>query len=134
MIHGIGIDIVRVERIRAGLERHGERFARRILAEEELAEMARCACPAEFLAKRFAAKEAAAKAIGTGLREGLALRDIAVGHDGRGRPVLVFHGRARELCTELGIGESHLSIADEREYAVASVTLLRGAAAPRGPD
>lgn len=125
MIHGIGTDIVQVARIRASLDRFGERFARRVLASEEWARFTTSAQPAHFLARRFAAKEATAKALGTGFRDGLGLRDIVVVNDIRGRPGLVFQGRARELEENLGIGECFVSISDEREYAVAFVTLMR---------
>jgi holo-[acyl-carrier protein] synthase len=125
MIHGIGTDIVQVSRIRDSLDRFGERFARRVLARDEWARFEVAARPAHFLAKRFAAKEAAAKALGTGFRDGLGLRDIVVVNDARGRPGLEFQGRARELLDALGIGECFVSISDEREYAVAFVTLMR---------
>ncbi|MCA1804831.1 MAG: holo-ACP synthase [Xanthomonadaceae bacterium] len=125
MIYGIGTDIVQVSRIRDCLERFGERFARRILATVEWSRYERAAHPAHFLAKRFAAKEAAAKALGTGFRDGLGLRDFIIVSDVRGRPGLEFQGRARELHEELGIGECCVSISDEREYAVAFVTLMR---------
>lgn len=124
MIFGIGTDIVAIARIEEGLERHGDRFAERILADSELEGFRSAARPASYLAKRFAAKEAMAKALGTGFRDGLSLRHIAVGHDVKGRPLIEVSGRAEELCRELGIGARHLSISDEHEYAVAFVTLL----------
>jgi holo-[acyl-carrier protein] synthase len=125
VIFGIGTDIVSVMRIHAALERHGRRFAERILAPSELAGFNDTVKPAHFLAKRFAAKEAAAKAFGTGFRDGLAMADIAVSHDSLGKPVLAFSGRAKRLCEELGIGEHFLSISDEKEHAIAFVTLQR---------
>lgn len=125
MIFGIGTDIVSVPRMAQNLERYGARFAARILTPEELEEFQAAARPAHFLAKRFAAKEAAAKALGTGFSDGLFLSHIGVTHDGRGRPMLRFSGRALALLNELGIGESHLSLADEQELAIAFVTLLR---------
>lgn len=125
MIYGIGTDIVAVARIQTALDRHGERFARRVLAEGELAGFFQAASPAHYLAKRFAAKEATVKAIGWGFRDGLGLRQIAVAHDGRGRPGLVYSGRAAQLVEQLGIRASHLSLSDERDYALAFVTLLR---------
>jgi len=124
VIFGIGTDIVSVERIRDALARHGERFATRILAESELDSFRSASRPANFLAKRFAAKEAAAKAFGTGFRDGLAMCDIAVVNDPRGKPELRFHGRAVSLCEELGIGRHYLSLSDEREHAIAFVTFL----------
>ncbi len=123
MIFGIGTDIVRVERIERILEQRGERFARRILTEREYADLRQAHAPAHFLARRFAAKEAAAKAMGTGFRKGLHLHHIGVGHDGNGRPLLEFDGYAAEFMRDHGIRSAHLSLADEREYAVAFVTL-----------
>ena len=125
MIFGIGTDIVRVDRMRVNLERYGDKFARRILTATEFAEFCASPRPAHFLAKRFAAKEAAAKALGTGFRDGLSLRDIGVTHDAYGKPQLAYHGKAEDLRDTLNIGEGHLSIADERDYAVAFVALLR---------
>lgn len=126
MIHGIGTDIVAIARIEEGLQRHGDRFAERILADSEIEGFRAAVRPASYLAKRFAAKEAMAKAMGTGFRDGLSLRHIAVGHDAKGRPLIELNGRAEELCRELGIGACHLSLSDERDYAVAFVTLLSG--------
>jgi holo-[acyl-carrier protein] synthase len=126
MIVGIGTDIVRIARFEALLERHGPRVAERILGAEELIEFAAAARPARFLAKRFAVKEAVAKAFGTGFRDGLSLRHIGLRHDALGRPLLSFSGRAEELCVRLGVGDTHVSVADEHDYAIAFVTLLRG--------
>ena len=125
MIYGIGTDIVSIHRIAEALNRHGERFAERILAVSELPAFSSAVRPEQFLAKRFAAKEAAAKAFGTGFSDGLAMADIAVTHDSRGKPMLTFSGRAESLCEELGIGERFLSISDEKEHAIAFVTLMR---------
>jgi holo-[acyl-carrier protein] synthase len=125
MIYGIGTDIVAVARMARALERHGERFAGRILAATELAAYRAAVHPARFLAKRFAAKEAAAKALGTGFSHGLSLHDISVAHDAAGKPLLHFSGRALDLLEARGVGEGFLSLADEHDYAVAYVTLLR---------
>jgi holo-[acyl-carrier protein] synthase len=126
MIYGIGTDIVRVERMRENLDRWGDRFAQRILTETELVDFSNAPDPSHFLAKRFAAKEAAAKALGVGFSTGLSPRHIGVTHDARGRPLLEYTERAAELCRELHIEHSHVSIADERDHAVAFVTLLAG--------
>ena len=125
MIFGIGTDIVRIARMRQDLERYGERFAERILADDELAEFRADPRPAHFLAKRFAAKEAAVKAMGTGFRDGVTLRDVAVGHDELGKPLLNFTARAREFVEAHGITTIHVSLADEDEYAGAFVTLAK---------
>ena len=125
MIFGIGTDIVRISRIQQGLDRYGERFARRILAGEELTDFQRTLHPARFLARRFAAKEAVVKAYGTGFTRGMTFQDIVVSHDAAGKPLLLLTGRALELQYEMGIGEKFISISDELEYAVAFVTLLK---------
>ncbi len=124
MIYGIGTDIVRVSRMRDDLERFGDKFARRILTEHELVDFNSSKSQAHFLAKRFAAKEATAKAMGIGFSNGLFLNHIGVLHDEYGKPMLEFYGRAAELREQLGIGESHVSLADEDDVAVAFVTLL----------
>lgn len=126
MIVGIGTDIVSIARFEAMYERHGARVAERILSAAELPEFSKAARPARFLAKRFAVKEAAAKAFGTGFRAGLSLRHIGLRHDELGRPELVFFGRAEELCLQLQVSNSHVSVADEQDYAIAFVTLQRG--------
>ncbi len=125
MILGIGTDIVRIARMEASLARHGERFAERLLAPEEMDAFRAAARPAAFLAKRFAAKEAVAKAMGTGFSDGLSLRHIAVAHEPKGRPYLTFTGRAAEMLEEMGAGACHLSLADEQDMAIAFVTLLK---------
>ena len=125
MIFGIGTDIVRVARMQQILDKHGERFARRILTNHELIGYRQASKPANFLAKRFAAKEATAKAMGTGFRNGLSLKHINVGHNEQGKPLLEFNGLAAEFMNEQGVNEAHVSLADEQEYAVAFVTLIK---------
>ncbi len=125
MIYGIGTDIVAIARIQAGMERFGDKYARRILAANELGSFEKSVKPAHYLAKRFAAKEAAVKAMGTGFRNGISLDQISVNNDLLGKPQLVFSGKAWEICQSLGIGESHLSLSDENDYAIAFVTLLK---------
>lgn len=123
MILGVGTDIVSVERCEEMLNRQGRRIAERILTSHELAGFDAAARPAAFLAKRFAAKEAAAKAFGTGFRDGLSLQHIEVGNNAVGAPLLRFNGRAEQLCRELHVCAGHLSLSDEQQYAVAFVTL-----------
>lgn len=127
MIFGVGTDIVRIERMERNIGRYGHRLARRILAGAEYGEYELERRPARFLAKRFAAKEAVAKALGRGFSDGISPRQIAVVHDPRGRPMLAYTGRVRELCDDARIRDSHLSLADEEEYAIAFVTLVTGA-------
>ena len=126
MIFGIGTDIVRVARIQQDLERFGERFAERILTASEMREFRATAGKANFLARRFAAKEAAVKALGTGFSQGVQLHDIEVSHDAQGKPLLEFRGRAREFMQKHAITVSHVSLADEEDNAVAFVTLETG--------
>ena len=126
MIHGIGTDIVAVKRLQRMWERHGERVLEKLLAPQELAEFAHAAAVARgrFLAKRFAAKEAFCKALGTGVRPPAVLPAIAVGHDDLGKPVLAFRGQLAELIENQGL-TVHVSLSDEAEYAIASVILER---------
>ena len=126
MIFGIGTDIVRVARMQKNIERYGEKFAERILTPAELEEFRHESRPAHFLAKRFAAKEAAAKAMGTGFRDGLMFHHIGVGHDAAGKPKLEFTAEAAEFVAAHGITDVHVSLADEEDHAVAFVTLSTG--------
>ncbi|OGS81589.1 MAG: holo-ACP synthase [Gallionellales bacterium GWA2_55_18] len=126
MIFGIGTDIVEYARIEKIFARYGQRFAERVLSESELAEFSAHAKQARFLAKRFAAKEAFAKAAGSGLREPVSLRRIGVTHDGLGKPVLQFDEVLRTYLAQLGINGHHVSISDERNFIVAFVVLETG--------
>lgn len=133
MIFGIGTDIVRSQRMADNLDQHGERFAARILTDIEMTVFQDSAQQPQFLAKRFAAKEATAKALGTGFRDGLSLRDIGVENDALGKPVLVFSDRAQQSLQNQGIGAAHLSLSDESEYAIAYVVLERAANEDENP-
>jgi holo-[acyl-carrier protein] synthase len=123
VIFGIGTDIVRVARMQRDIERFGDRFAERILAEVEMTEYRAATQRAHFLAKRFAAKEAAAKAFGTGFSHGIQLRQICVTHDRNGKPLLEFSGAALDFMRDHRIQVVHISLTDEQDYAVAFVTL-----------
>ncbi|MGE5472575.1 MAG: holo-ACP synthase [Bacteroidota bacterium] len=122
MIYGIGTDIAAVARLRGMWERHGDRARDKLLAPEEFADFARAPDKGRFLAKRFAAKEAFGKALGTGISPPAVLPAIAVGHDELGKPVLVFSGPLAELITGKQL-KAHLSISDEADYAIAYVIL-----------
>ncbi|TDO12653.1 MULTISPECIES: holo-ACP synthase [Halomonas] len=123
MIIGIGTDIARVARFEQGMARHGERFAQRLLGERERERLHGHVLPAAFLAKRFAAKEAFVKALGTGLRRGMRWTEIQVVNDALGRPALVLSGKAQELAEAAGVRSLHLSLSDEAALAVAFVVL-----------
>jgi holo-[acyl-carrier protein] synthase len=123
MIVGIGTDIVHIPRIEAILSENGGRFIQRILTESEIEAFQQAAKPAEFVAARFAAKEAAAKALGTGFRSGLSYLHIRVIKDEWHRPILMFSEVAQQLADQHKISHVHLTITHEREYALAFVVL-----------
>ncbi len=123
MIYGIGTDIVAYPRIAESWERFGWRFAAKLLSEGELLELRQHKQPARMLAKRFAAKEALAKAVGSGLRAPVTMPNISVLHDGLGKPVFQFAPELRQYLAQSGISGHHLSISDEREQVVAFVVL-----------
>lgn len=122
-ILGLGTDIVEITRIEAVIERSGDRLARRILCANEWAVYQQHQQPVRFLAKRFAVKEAAAKALGTGIRNGLAFEQFEVVNDSLGKPGLVFHARAAEMAAKMGVKSVHVTLADERRYACATVII-----------
>lgn len=126
MIHGIGTDIVRVVRVAESLERHGARFAERILALAERDAFATSRDPARFLAKRFAAKEAFGKALGTGVAVPATLHALTVTHDERGKPLFDFAETLQHYMAERGL-HAHLSLSDESEYVVAFTVIERHA-------
>ncbi|MGB9092569.1 MAG: holo-ACP synthase, partial [Gallionella sp.] len=121
MIFGIGTDLVELARFEKLFARHGERLAGRMLSEDELPEFRGHADPARFIAKRFAAKEAFAKAVGSGLRAPVSLRRIGVTHDRLGKPGLKFDDVLHAHLAKLGITAHHLSVSDERNMIVAFV-------------
>lgn len=120
MIVGIGTDLLQIERMQAALKRT-PRLSERILTPAERERFATSADPARFLAKRFAAKEAAAKALGTGIGRGVSWQHLEVGHDDNGRPVLRVTAGARVIAERQGISHWHLSYTDERDYVSAFV-------------
>lgn len=127
MIVGIGTDMVAIGRMTEILQRHGQRFPDRILAQAEWTAYQQSAKPEAFLAKRFAAKEAAAKALGTGFRDGLSLTHIWVENDELGKPHLHFSDKAADIAIQLGVTQHHLSLSDESDFALAFVVLEKTA-------
>lgn len=119
MIFGVGTDVVEVSRIQASYDRFGEHFVRRLLMQEELELFKESNWPVRFLAMRFAGKEAAVKAMGTGFRHGMWLRDVGIVNNDWGRPLIIWSERGRKLCAELGIGAGHVSLTDEAGLVVA---------------
>ena len=123
MIYGVGNDVVEIGRIEKALERFGERFARRILCESELRRFSGHRKPAAYLAKRFAAKEAFTKALGTGIRHPANWHGVWVANLPSGKPVLHFTNGLKELLQERNVSHAHLSLSDERGIAFATVIL-----------
>lgn len=122
MIHGIGTDIVAIARMEEFHRRYGARGLEKLLAPDERGDCRASREPARFLAKRFAAKEALAKALGTGIRSPVLLPEMAVGHDPLGKPAFEFGPGLAAYLAERGLA-AHLSISDERDYAVAFVVV-----------
>ena len=124
MILGTGIDLTALPRIKALLEKHEERFLARILtAEEQKALPHEAAHRVAYAAGRWAAKEAAVKALGTGFSAGIGFHDIEVVTLAGGRPELRLHGKAREAAEMLGVRAAHISLSHERDMACAMVIL-----------
>ncbi|HXZ78863.1 MAG TPA: holo-[acyl-carrier-protein] synthase [Terriglobales bacterium] len=123
MIVGTGIDIVEVPRMAAAIERFGERFLRRVFTAAEIRYCDSKANRMERYAARFAAKEAALKAIGTGWKRGVAWTDVEVCREPGGRPSIVFAGMAAEFASKLGVKRVSLSMSHTEEHAVAQVIL-----------
>jgi holo-[acyl-carrier protein] synthase len=125
MIFGIGTDVLRLDRVEKIWERHGEKFAVRVLLDEELLLFAQSKNKIRFLAMRFAAKEAIVKAMGTGFSNGVWVRDVGTTPNALGQPQVVYSSRGAALCGRLGIGEGFLSLTDEAGLVVAIAVLMR---------
>jgi len=123
MIVGTGVDLCEVRRIKAAMERYDDRFTQRVYTEGEIAYCNRKANRYERYAARFAAKEAAMKAIGTGMRGGVRWRDFEVTNLRSGRPTMAFHGKAAEYAKRLGVANVSLSMTHTAEQAMAMVIL-----------
>ena len=124
MILGTGIDMVEIERVARSVERYGNRFLERVYTAAEIAYCQRKRRnAAESFAARFAAKEAAAKALGTGIGFGVTWREMEVGREPAGRPLLLLHGRAAEIAAALGVRNRSLSITHTATQSMALVIL-----------
>jgi len=126
MIVGSGIDLVEIGRIQRSVERYGQRFLDRVFTAAEQAYCLRKRRAAESLAARFAAKEAGAKALGTGISQGVNWLEIEVVREPGGRPALRFYGRAAQFALRLGARRAALSITHTADLAMASVVLEDG--------
>jgi len=123
MIVGSGIDIAEVARIRQAIERFGDRFMQRVFTAGEIRYCDSKANRMERYAARFAAKEAAMKALGTGWNHGVRWRDCEVARMPGGRPTMTFHGHAAEVAAKLGVRNAALSLSHTAEQAIAQVIL-----------
>ncbi len=125
VIYGIGIDLVDIGRTDRLLKKYGERFAKRVLTQIERQEFTASKQPAAFLAQSYAAKEAFAKAVGSGFRYPVILSHISVAHDDLGKPELRFHPVLERYLKDRNIGRHNLSLSDEKNLACAVVVLER---------
>ena len=123
MIIGIGVDIAEIARVDKLHSKFGERFAGRILTADELHEYRRRDSSSSFLALRFAAKEAIAKACGTGIGKQLGFHSMQIDKDALGKPVVRFLEAAKPLVDRLQIRNALISLSDEKQYVVAMVVL-----------
>ena len=123
LIYGIGTDIVEVARLEHSIQQFGDEFATRVLAESEMESYLQTKLKARFLAKRFAAKEAFSKALGTGIRGVVSFQNIAVSHDELGKPILILAQELADFVHEKRIIQMHVSISDEKNLAAAFVVL-----------
>ena len=128
MIFGVGTDIVEYARVQATYDRFGEHFVRRILMAEEIELFRRSKQPVRFLAMRFAGKEATVKAMGTGFRHDMWLRDVGILNNDWGRPVIIWSERGKRVCEQLGIGSGHVSLTDDAGLILAFAVVETAAA------
>ena len=123
MIYGVGIDIVNIERVKRILSKNRDGFVKRVLSEHEQALFANKAYSAAYFAKRFAAKEAFAKALGTGIGRVVSFQDLTVRNNENGKPHFIPSEKLRQYLVENNIKQAHLSISDESQNAIAFVVL-----------
>ena len=125
MIFGVGTDIVELSRIQATYDRFGDHFVDRLLMDEERKLFELNKWPVRFLAMRFAGKEATVKAMGTGFRHGMWLRDVGIVNNDWGRPEIIWSERGQKVCDDLCIGEGHVSLTDDAGLILAFAVVMR---------
>ena len=126
MIYGNGIDIIDIERVRRVIRKYGNRFKKRCFSISEIDKSEKRLNSVESYAKRYAAKEACAKALGTGLARGVFWKDIEVGNNQYGKPFIKLHGNAKEIFKNMNKTSNtkvEVSLSDEKKYAIANVTI-----------
>ena len=119
MIFGVGTDVVELARVQSTYERFGEHFVNRLLMPEERVLFEKTKHPVRFLAMRFAGKEAAVKAMGTGFAHGVWIRDVGITSNDWGRPLVIWSERGQRVCERLGIGAGHVSLTDDAGLIIA---------------
>ncbi|MDQ7050043.1 MAG: holo-ACP synthase [Enterobacterales bacterium] len=122
-IFGVGIDIVEIDRIQTSLNKYGDKFAKKILHSAEFEIFSKHKFPVKYLAKRFAAKEAFVKALGTGFVKNVTMPHIQIVNQISGQPQIMLHKETKELINQYELQQIHLSISDEKRYAIAQVIL-----------
>ena len=123
MIKGVGTDLIKVARIEQALEKHGDRFASRILTSDEIQLFNSASCGARYLAKRFALKEAIVKALGTGIAKGVGWQNINISNNEAGQPYAELNGMAKTVMESLGASCLNISLSDEQDYVLAFAVL-----------
>ena len=126
MINGIGIDIIDINRIRKVIDKYGDRFKKRCFSISEIERSEKRLNSIESYAKRYAAKEACAKALGTGLARGVFWKDIEVGNNQYGKPFIKLHGKAKKIFKNMiqnSNSQIEVSLSDEKNYAIANVII-----------
>ncbi len=127
MIYGIGIDVLKTERVERVHQKYGAKFVDHLLLPAERDQLARTARPVRFLAMRFAAKEAIVKAMGTGFAHGIWIRDVGIVQNSWGKPEVIYSARGAAVRDGLGVGEGHITLTDEAGLVVAVAVLMRRA-------
>ena len=126
MIYGTGIDIIDINRIRRVIRKYGNRFKKRCFSDNEIERSDKRLNSVESYAKRYAAKEACAKALGTGLARGVFWKDIEVVNNQYGKPFIKLHGKAKDIFRNMDKASDtkiEVSLSDEKKYAIANVTI-----------
>ncbi len=119
MIHGTGVDIIEISRIKNSIQKYSGKFEERVFTSKEIDYCRSKADPSKHFAARFAAKEAVLKSLGTGMAQGIAWKDMEILNQESGRPVLSLSGKCRELFNSLKLKDIHISITHDKRYAVA---------------
>ncbi|MFD2229211.1 holo-ACP synthase [Alkalimarinus sediminis] len=123
MIKGVGTDLIKIARIEQALEKHGDRFASRILTPDEIQLFNTAPNGVRYLAKRFALKEAVVKALGTGIAKGVGWQNINISNNEAGQPLAELNGMAKTVMESLGATGLSVSLSDEQDYVLAFAVL-----------